>query len=118
MTTHQPSVEAVNSLAPTGRLRAAINRGNAVLVQSDPATGAPTGVTIDLAHALGQKLSVPVELVLFDAAGKVFAALKRQEWDVAFLAVDPVRAAEIAFTAPYLVIEGSYMVCAESPLRT
>lgn len=106
------------SLAPTGRLRAAINRGNAVLVQSNPATGEPTGVTVDLARALGKRLSVPVDLVIFDAAGKVFEALKRAEWDVAFLAVDPVRAAEISFTAPYVIIEGNYAVRTDSPLQT
>lgn len=118
MTMQPPSAEVVQSLAPTGRLRAAINRGNAVLVQSDPASRTLTGVTIDLARALGERLSVPVDHVVFDAAGKVFEALKRQEWDIAFLAVDPVRATEIAFTAPYLVIEGNYLVRADSPLQT
>ncbi|MBS0246229.1 MAG: transporter substrate-binding domain-containing protein [Proteobacteria bacterium] len=113
-----PSAEIVKSLAPRGRLRAAINRGNAVLVQSNPATGTLTGVTIDLARALGERLSVPVDHVVFDAAGKVFEALKRHEWDVAFLAVDLVRAAEIAFTAPYVIIEGNYMVRTDSLLKT
>jgi polar amino acid transport system substrate-binding protein len=36
---------------------------------------------------------------------------------VAFLAVDPGRAGDIAFTAPYLVIDGTYLVPADSPLR-
>ena len=39
-------------------------------------------------------------------------------WDVAFLAIDPGRANDIAFTAPYVVIEGTYLVRAGSPLRT
>jgi polar amino acid transport system substrate-binding protein len=56
--------------------------------------------------------------VTFDAAGKVFEALKTGAWDIAFLAIDPVRAAEIAFTAPYVLIEGTYMVPVDSPLRT
>lgn len=104
-------------LAPTGRLRAAINFGNPVLAQKDAASGAPCGVSVDLARALGERLGVPVDLVTFDAAGKVFEALKADAWDLAFLAIDPVRAAEIAFTAPYVVIEGTYLVRAESPLR-
>ena len=54
----------------------------------------------------------------FDAAGKVFDALKTGAWDIAFLAIDPARAAEIAFTAPYVVIEGTYLVPVDSPLRT
>ena len=53
----------------------------------------------------------------FDAAGKVFEALKANAWDIAFLAIDPVRAAGIDFTPPYVVIEGAYVVPANSPLR-
>ena len=43
--------------------------------------------------------------------------LKAGAWDVAFLAVDPGRAGEIDFTAPYIEIEGTYLVPAGSPLR-
>ena len=109
---------ALSELAPTGKLRAAINFGNPVLAQKDPATGEPGGVSVDLARELGRRLGVPVELVTFDAAGKVFAALKTGAWDIAFLAIDPARATEIAFTAPYVVIEATYLVPADSPLRT
>ena len=109
---------ARSELAPTGKLRAAINFGNPVLAQKDPATGEPRGVSVDLARELGRRLGVPVVLVPFDAAGKVFDALKSGAWDIAFLAIDPARAAEIAFTAPYVVIEGTYLVPADSPLRT
>jgi len=107
-----------SELAPSGKLRAAINFGNTVLAQKEPATGEPHGVSVDLARELGRRLNVPVELVTFDAAGKVFDALKTNAWDVAFLAIDPARASEIAFTAPYVVIEGTYLVPADSPLRT
>jgi polar amino acid transport system substrate-binding protein len=44
-------------------------------------------------------------------------ALKDNVWDVAFLAIEPVRAAEIAFTAPYVIIEGVYVVPANSPIK-
>ena len=109
---------ARSELAPTGKLRAAINFGNPVLAQKDPATGEPRGVSVDLARELGRRLGVPVELVTFDAAGKVFDALKTGSWDIAFMAIDPARAAEIVFTAPYVVIEGTYLVPADSALRT
>jgi len=109
---------ARSELAPTGKLRAAINFGNPVLAQKDQASGEPRGVSVDLARELGRRLGVPVELVTFDAAGKVFDVLKTGAWDIAFLAIDPVRAAEIVFTAPYVVIEGTYLVPADSPLRT
>lgn len=111
-------VDVLKDLAPGGKLRAAINFGNSVLSQRDAATGEPEGVTPDLARELARRLGVPVEFVTFDAAGKVFDAAKSGVWDIAFLAIEPVRAAEIEFTAPYVLIEGTYMVPADSPLQT
>jgi polar amino acid transport system substrate-binding protein len=107
-----------NELAPGGTLRVAINFGNSVLAQRDPAGGAPRGVSADLARELAKRLALPIEYVLFDAAGKVFEALATGAWDIAFMAIDPVRAQGISFTAPYVVIEGVYVVAADSPLRT
>jgi polar amino acid transport system substrate-binding protein len=109
--------DAARELAPTGKLRAAINFGNAVLAQRD-AGGEPRGVTVDLARELARRAGVPLELVPFEAAGKVFEALKADAWDIAFLAIEPVRAAEIDFSPPYVLIEGTYMVPADSPLKT
>jgi polar amino acid transport system substrate-binding protein len=110
--------DLVAELAPTGRLRAAINFGNSVLAQPDPAGGLPRGVSAELARELARRLGVGIDYVTFDAAGKVFEALKEGLWDVAFLAVDPVRAAGIAFTAPYVVIEGVYLVPKDSALQS
>jgi len=113
-----PSREVVTTLAPTGTLRAAINFGNTVLAQPDPATGAPRGVSAELATELARRLGVPVTFLTFDSAGKVTDAGKQGAWDVAFLARDPVRAQGILFTAPYVVIEGTYMVSTASPLQS
>jgi polar amino acid transport system substrate-binding protein len=104
-------------LAPTGVVRAAINLGNPVLAGIDPASGEPRGVSIDLARELGRQLGVEVELVIFDTAGKSVAAVTQERADVGFFAVDPERGAAIAFTAPYLLIEGCYLVGDDSPLR-
>ena len=111
------SPDILKAFAPTGALRAAINQGNTVLAQKDPKTGEPRGITVDLARELARRLGLPIELITFDAAGKVFAALKQGAWDIAFLAVEPVRAAEIDFTAPYVLIEGTYMVRNDSPFK-
>lgn len=111
------SPAVLKDLAPTGRLRAAINHGNTVLAQKH-ADGTLGGVTVALARELGKRLDVPVDLIPFDAAGKVFAAIPEKAWDIAFLAIEPVRAAEIEFTAPYVLIEGYFMVPQASPLRT
>jgi len=109
--------EAIHDLAPDGTLRAAINYGNPVLAQR-PATGEePRGVSVELARELGRELGVPVKFVLFNEAGRVSEAVKSNAWDIAFLAIDPVRAQGIAFTAPYVVIEGAYLVTSDSPLH-
>jgi polar amino acid transport system substrate-binding protein len=110
-----PSADALKDLAPTGKLRAAINLGNSVLAQGTP--DAPKGITPALARELGKKLGVPVELVTYDAAGKVFDDAKNNRWDIAFVAIEPVRAEIIEFTAPYVIIEGTYMVHTNSPLK-
>ena len=106
-----------NELAPTGKLRVGINYGNPVLATRDPASGELRGVAVDLARELGRRLDLPVELVGFDAAGKMFEAVRAGAWDVAFLAIDPGRADEIDFTAPYIEIEGTYLVPAGSPFH-
>ena len=104
--------EASKDLAPNGVLRAAINLGNPVLAQGTPAE--PAGVTVDIAAALGRRLGVPVELACFGAARESFGAMARGGADICFLAIEPARAAQVAFTAPYVVIEGVYVVPAGS----
>ncbi|MEO8158534.1 MAG: ABC transporter substrate-binding protein [Betaproteobacteria bacterium] len=108
---------AVAELAPSGTLRAAINFGNPILAGRDPATGDPRGVSVDLARELGRRLGVPVQLILYPAAGKVVDGLKNKEWDVGFVAIDPVRAADMDYTAPYVIIEGAYVVPRDSAIR-
>jgi polar amino acid transport system substrate-binding protein len=110
------SHELLQALAPTGVLRAAINLGNPILAHADPASGAPAGVSVDLAHELARRLGVPVEYAVFDAAGKSADALTQDSVDVGFVAIDPVRGEGIAFTAPYVLIEGCYLVREDSPI--
>jgi polar amino acid transport system substrate-binding protein len=108
--------EVVKELAPTGTLRAAINAGNVVLVQKSGTD--VTGVTVELAIELARRLGTPAGLTVYDTAGKVTDAVKTGAWDIAFLAIEPARAAVIGFTAPYVIIEGTYMVAVDSPLKT
>jgi polar amino acid transport system substrate-binding protein len=106
--------EVVKDLATDGVLRASINLGNPVLAQGTPE--APAGVTVDIAREIASRLDVPVELICFDAARKSFEAMTSGQADICFLAIDPAREAEVAFTAPYVVIEGVYAVPRESPI--
>jgi polar amino acid transport system substrate-binding protein len=112
------SPAARSDLAPTGKLRVGINFGNVLLATKVPTSGDARGVAVDLARELGRRVGVTVELVGYDAAGKMAEGVKTGAWDVAFLAAEPERAGEITFTAAYLEIEATYLVPAGSPLRT
>jgi polar amino acid transport system substrate-binding protein len=112
------SPAARSDLAPTGKLRAAINFGNPILAVRDPSTGEPRGVSVDLSRELARRLGVPVQFVTYDAAGKVVEGLKSGAWDVAYVAIDPARAVDISYTAAYVVIEGAYLVPQGSPIRS
>lgn len=107
----------VSDLAPSGKLRAAINFGNPVLASRD-AQGQPKGVSVDLATELAKRLGVPLEVVPFDAAGKVVEAGKAGQWDIGFVALDPARAQDIAQSPPYVVIEGAYLVRQSSQIKS
>jgi polar amino acid transport system substrate-binding protein len=112
-----PPATLVKEFAPSGTLRAAINFGNPILANQD-ASGQAYGVSVDLARELGKRLGVPVELVTFSAAGKVVEAVKAAQVDVAFVAIDPVRGADMGQTPAYVVIEGAYLVPNASPIKT
>lgn len=110
-----PSV--VTAFTPTGTLRASINLGNPILANKDAQTGQPFGVSVDLAREFAKRLGVDIELVVFDAAGKSVEAVTEERADIGFFAVDPLRGAGITFTAPYVLIEGFYLVRNESQVR-
>ena len=105
-----------SDLAPSGVLRAAINLGNPVLAQGTPV--APTGVTVDIGRETAARLGVGVEFLCFNAARDSLAALLSGRADICFLGIEPARASEVAFTAPYVLIEGVYAVPDRSPLAT
>ena len=104
--------------APTGTLRIGINLGNPVIAQKGPDGGDPLGVGPGLGRELATRLGLPFRYLTYDTAGKMSDAVKEGAWDLAFLAIDPARAADIAFTEAYVHIEGTYLVRADSPLKT
>ena len=56
---------------------------------------------MDLARELASRLDAPLELFCFTAARDSFAALVDGRADVGFLAIEPAREEEVAFTALY-----------------
>lgn len=99
-----------SALMPTGVLRASINLGNPILARWEAARAQAAGVSVDLATELARRLQAELQLVVLDAAGKSVAAVTGEQADIGFFAVDPLRGEGLLFTAPYILIEGSYLV--------
>jgi polar amino acid transport system substrate-binding protein len=110
--------EVRSALAPSGTLRAGLNHGNFLLVAGDGPDGRPRGIAPDLGREIARRLGVPVDFVRFPQAGPLADAVRDNVWDIAFLGNEPQRAAEIAFSPPYLEIPVTYLVPAGSPIRT
>ena len=115
---NQIDAKMIQSFAPTGTLRVGINLGNPVLAGLDAGSQKPKGVTIDIANEIGKRTGIPVELVPFQTAGSTVDAIKTGKIDLIFVAIDPVRGADVSYTPPYIQIEGAYMVKADSNLKT
>lgn len=107
----------ISSFAPTGTLRVGINLGNPILANENPQTHELYGITIDIAHEIGKRLSLPVKLTPFKTAGNTVDAVKTGDIDLVFVAIDPVRGADISYTPPYIQIEGAYMVKTSSSIQ-
>lgn len=112
------SPAALSDLAPRGTLRVGVNMSNFLLTRTDPATGEPAGVAVDLGRELGRRLGVTVEIVPYPNPGALADAAKSGVWDVGFLGAEPQRANEIDFTAAYVEIEATYLVPPGSSLQS
>lgn len=116
MKTIDPSM--LSSFAPTGTLRVGINLGNPILANENPVSHQAQGVTVDIAQEIGKRIGLPVKLISFKTAGNTVDAVKTGEIDLVFVAIDPIRGADISYTPAYIQIEGAYMVKANSPIKT
>jgi len=108
----------LKSFVPTGTLRVGINLGNPLLANEDTSTKQIRGVTIDIANEIGQRIKLPVQLIPFKTAAATVDGIKGGDIDLVFVAIDPVRGADISYTPAYIQIEGAYMVKATSSLKS
>ena len=67
----------IADIAPTGKLRAVINLGNAVLARQQPDSDEPAGVSVDLARAFARLLGLEVELIPVKVAAEADRLLER-----------------------------------------
>ena len=107
----------LKSFAPSGTLRVGINLGNPVLASEDAATKKLSGISVDIADEIGKRINLPIQLIPFKSASATVDSIKNGELDMVFVAIDPVRGADISYTPAYIQIEGAYMVKASSPLK-
>ncbi len=110
-----PTPEARQALAPTGKLRVALQRANPLNVVQDMA-GETTGVGLDLGNELARRLGVPFEPVLYPSVGALLNSGKSGAWNVAFVGFSPARAQEWDFTGLHLEVEFGYLVPAGSAI--
>ncbi|WP_114966641.1 transporter substrate-binding domain-containing protein [Alkalilacustris brevis] len=105
----------LSDILQQGVLRAAIHTSNRALVQVQG--DVLKGVSPALAERLARELRVSLRPVVYNGAGAVVADAGKDIWDIAFLAIDPMRANSISFTRPYVVIEATYATRADSPFQ-
>lgn len=113
-----PSPAAIEALAPTGTLRAAINLSNFLLVTGRGTDGNPEGVSPDMARLLSKQLGVAIELLRYKTPGELSDDAASGVWDIGNIGAEPKRAEQIAFTSAYCEIECTYIVPARSTVTT
>ena len=105
-------------LTPTGKLRAAINMSNFLLVTGKAENGDPTGVSPDMVAEVARRLDVPLQLIPYPNPGALGDDADSGNWDIGNIGAEPQRAEKIAFSAAYCEIEATYLVPAGSPIET
>lgn len=110
----QDSIAIGRAIAPTGAIRSVINVGNPLIASRLPGQAAPFGLGVDLTRELGRRLALDVELVSVPSAWRALEVLRGEDGDVGFFPVDSTRGQDIDFTAPFMQIEGAYLLRQDS----
>jgi polar amino acid transport system substrate-binding protein len=105
-------------LAPTGTLRVAVYPGSPTSMLPATNTLPMRGVAVEVGRALGQRLSVPVEIMVLPRVAEVVLALKEGRADMTVTNATPERAKEIDFPYALLSLELGVLVRAGSPLSS
>jgi polar amino acid transport system substrate-binding protein len=104
-------------LAPTGTLRVAFLKDNAVQGRVDGKTGAVSGPVADITRELARRLGVPFQITPAGGVRAVLDSVKSHAADLGFLAYDATRAEEVDFTQNYELAYNSYLVRADSRIQ-
>ena len=107
-----------NPLAKDGMVRAAYLATNPAHAVQDPATGEARGVVIDLVRELGRMHAVKAMPIPLANPQAVIDAVRNGEAEVGFVAYNPERAGPVEFSKPYLLVNQTFIVRDDSPIRS
>ena len=111
----------LSELAPTGDLRVAVAvgpPGSAFWATRDARSGEPRGVTVDLGHALAQKLAVRAGIIAYKSSGEIMDACANGAWDITFIPVDEERKRKVDFTTNYALGESTFLAAPDSSITS
>lgn len=109
--------QVLADLAPTGKLRIALFTLPIIAVR-DAETGQFGGVVVDLGRELAQRLGVAAEFTTANSPSAAVDQVKNGQADLTFLVDLSARASEIEFGAAYIGYETTFLVAANSPMRS
>ena len=115
---HTAPPDVRQTLAPTGKLRVGAYVDSPLSLIKDPATGEARGVAFDTGRELAKRLGVPFEVIEFSRAAEVLEALKAGRVDFTVTNATAVRAKDMDFTSPLLLLELGYLVPPGSPISS
>ena len=114
----EPTPEAKQSLAPSGKLRVGLQLGNPLNVVKDAASGEMKGVGYDLGREFARRIGVPFEPVLYPSIGALLEGGKSGAWDVAYFGFTAERATQWDLSAPHVEAEFGYLIPGGSSIST
>jgi len=112
------AVEARQALAPTGKLRVALQLANPLNVTQAAPSAEMTGVGFDLGKELAQRIGVPFEPVFYPSVGALLDSSQSGAWDVAFIGFSAARAQQWDFTGLHVEVDFGYLIPAGSSIST
>jgi len=104
--------------AKNDMIRAAYLATNPAQAMKDPATGEARGVVPDLVRELERTRGVKVTLVGKPNPQGVIDAVRNGEAEIGFVAYNPERAGPVEFTKPYLLVNQTFIVKSDSPIKS
>jgi molybdate transport system substrate-binding protein len=102
--------ETRQALAPSGKLRIGVYVDSPISINRNAATGEATGLAFETGRELAKRLGVAFDVIEFPRAAEVIEALKAGKVDMTVTNATAVRAKEIDFSDPLVLLELGYLV--------